>query len=401
MQRRKFISTLSKSLAVFPALSFVAFDNKDFVIDEIKVYRYDINTVRHFSWGTWYNRQHAFIKFRAGAHHGWSEMVASTNNPDLDIAEWGTFLEPFKGMTVKEAFEFITDEQVDANSKLSVGQMEVIEMCLLDLAGKIAQVPAVELLDMTEHRSVPGLYTILQKDLDVISSQIQAAIRLNLNSHVKFKMFGDTKLDKRIAILAREALGDESMILADANRGYKNWSSVEQLAEVMKELHHSGLDAMEDPATLSVEQWIELQKLVIPLKLVPDYPLRPAWHGLKIAQPGMGAVFNFHPASMGSLRDLNPFAKKIKKFNADIMVGDDSLVGPACNVWQQIAIGVGALWVEAIEKEQDSDAYLSCVKSKPTYRDEKGYFAADFQPGFGLELDEQRLEDICRHTLVH
>ena len=73
------------------------------------------------------------------------------------------------------------------------------------------------------------------------------------------------------------------------------------------------------------------------------------------------------------------------------MIGDASLVGPACSAWQQMAIGLGASWVEALEKKEDSEAYLECIVSKATYRDTNGNFTADLKPGFGLQIDEDKL----------
>lgn len=401
MNRRQFLSKFGKSVLILPGLSFNFGFNQDLNIDEIKVYRYDINKARHFSWGSWYNRQHAFVKFQIGEYVGWSEMIASKNKPDLDIAEWGAFLKPFKGMKLSEAYKLINEQKDDSKRMLDLGQLEFIEIALLDLQGRIENIPTVMLLEMNQNQSVPGLFTILQKDLSVIDSQIEDAIHLNLNSHVKFKMFGNKSLDLNIAKLARKKLGTNAMILGDANRGYKNWSDINELANTLINLNNAGLDAMEDPANMTVDQWVKLQKLVKPLKMVPDHPMRPSWKAIEIIKSGMGEVYNFHPGSMGSVYHLNLLAKKIKKFNARIMIGDDSLVGPACNAWQQIAIGAGADWVEAIEKAGESENYLASVKSKPTFRDESGRFAANFKPGFGLELDEKKLDKYCKNAVSY
>ena len=77
------------------------------------------------------------------------------------------------------------------------------------------------------------------------------------------------------------------------------------------------------------------------------------------------------------------------------MVGDDSLVGPACTAWQQIAIGTGAVWVEAIEKSEDSKEYLECVVKSSTKKEANGYYSLQDAPGFGLELDVQHLKKIA------
>ena len=73
------------------------------------------------------------------------------------------------------------------------------------------------------------------------------------------------------------------------------------------------------------------------------------------------------------------------------MIGDDSLVGPGCTIWQQMAIGLSARWVEATEKEEDSVFYYKCVEQIPT---DSHTNPIEFQMdcyGFGIQLDEKKL----------
>lgn len=63
--------------------------------------------------------------------------------------------------------------------------------------------------------------------------------------------------------------------------------------------------------------------------------------------------------------------------------------------WQQLAIGVGADWVEAIEKKEDSELYSNCIIKSPTKKLSNGFYALDEAPGFGLVLDDERLKKEC------
>ena len=74
------------------------------------------------------------------------------------------------------------------------------------------------------------------------------------------------------------------------------------------------------------------------------------------------------------------------------MIGDDSLVGPAATVWQQLAIGLGAVWVEAVEKERDSDFYYRAVLELAT---ESQRFPISYKEkaGFGIEINESILKE--------
>ena len=73
-----------------------------------------------------------------------------------------------------------------------------------------------------------------------------------------------------------------------------------------------------------------------------------------------------------------------------MMVGDDSLVGPSASIWQQLASGLGARWVEATEKRRESDFYYRCVNDLATDSTHNPIFI-QWKKGFGINLDEARL----------
>ena len=71
--RRNFIKSMSAlgiASATYPLLSACnsrnASEHLNEKITKIEIFRYDINIPRYFSWGTWHNRQHLFIKISAG-----------------------------------------------------------------------------------------------------------------------------------------------------------------------------------------------------------------------------------------------------------------------------------------------------------------------------------------------
>ncbi|HET6559879.1 MAG TPA: enolase C-terminal domain-like protein [Prolixibacteraceae bacterium] len=400
--RRKFIRNVA-ALGLLPVSYGVLAALKDegnsaFLeskIDRIELFRYDIDIPRYFSWGTWYNRQHLFMKISSGQYYGWSEIPASVNNPALDLTDWVKYVRSYKWLTIGGAQKLLASQQV-AGTTVSSKRLEFIEMGLLDLAGRIQEKPVVELLNLPHRGPVPGLYCILDKEIDHVKKEAQNSIEQNMAHHLKFKMYGDRELDLKLLKTIREILGGSATIVSDVNEGYKNWESVTELASILNEFRDNGLNAIEDPAKLNQEQWIELQKMVGNLSLVPDAPMRPAWKGINNIKPGMGKIFNLHPSTMGSFRHTAQMANKIKEIGAQVMIGDDSLVGPGCSVWQQIAIGTGAVWVEAIEKKEDSKKYMECVISLATSQNAEGYFAFDPKPGFGIELDTAYLKTICK-----
>ena len=65
-------------------------------------------------------------------------------------------------------------------------------------------------------------------------------------------------------------------------------------------------------------------------------------------------------------------------------------MGPSASIWQQLASGLGARWVEATEKRKESDFYYRCVRSLAT-DSRRNPISISWREGFGIDLDEELL----------
>jgi L-alanine-DL-glutamate epimerase-like enolase superfamily enzyme len=381
------LSTLSSNIL---GNTFTGLGNE---INSVSLYLVNVTKARNFSHSTWENRQHVFVKIRVGNFTGWSEALANKNDLGFDIANWGSYLKEIKGMTVLNAIEHCRIQFF--TGKWQHKKSEPALMALYDLQGKIANIPTIELWKLTERNPVPGLFCILEKEIEKALAAVEEAKEQNLTSHVKVKLFGKFDTDLALVKALRSTLGDKTFLLADPNRGYKGWESIDELSSILKKLHVAGLDDTEDPAELSNLQWIELQSKVGELALVPDNPMRPAYKSIDTFSPEMGKYFNIHPDTMGTFLEVIQLGKKIKNDNRGLMIGDSSFIGPACTFWQQLAIGIGASWVEALEKPQESDIFQHCVKQISTKINTNGKVElVHLYSGFGLEMDDKKLEEM-------
>lgn len=369
-------------------------------IENIHVYLMEVEAVRAFSFGTWRNRQHVFICLESNTHQGWGENIISVNNPDVPIDSWLAVLALLKGQSLEDALAMVRLNLGLWRDRLT----EAIEMALFDLAGKLGEVSALRLLGLRKTNPVAGAWVILSDDLAVVDSSIRHAIETRQAKVVKVKLFGDLELDQSIVTLIRKhAPEDDTFLLGDVNCGYcpKEFDvTIEEVEQAMHSLASVGLDACEDPARLTIEGWIALQAKCPELAMIPDYPLRPARLANKTLCKGMGRFYNIHPGSMASIIDAIELAEKVQSFGARLMIGDDSLIGPGCTIWQQIAIGLGASWVEAVEKENDSDQYKQVIRSSTTKQ--RGSFI-ELRPnshGFGLTLDLNMMKEIANKSII-
>jgi L-alanine-DL-glutamate epimerase-like enolase superfamily enzyme len=363
--------------------------NIDAPVDRIELYRVDVDKARHFSFGTWHNRQHAFLKISADGHAGWAEAICGKNEPQLDIAQWGQCFKELQGLSISQAIEHL----VQMRDVWPIKELECAEMAVLDLAGRVKQTPTISLLGLQGREAIAGLFCVLEDDPQQAAEQARLSLEQNLKTHIKVKIFGNNDLDVRLVAAVREVMGPQAYVTADVNGGYAHTpgGSTKHLAKQLLNLRRAGLDACEDPAWLSNEEWVSLQSQIEDLALIADYPTRPSWGARQTLLPDMARIYNLHPASMGSLLEIPALAQRIQSFGAQLMIGDDSLIGPACPAWQQIAIGVGAAWVEALEKPQESDVFPRAARTATAQQSNGRFGVAGLQPGFGTQMDEELL----------
>lgn len=358
-------------------------------VDAIELYRTDVTVPRHFSFGTWWNRQHLIVKVATGGHAGWGEVIAAINRPELDVLEVGGCLRALIGLPIPQAIESVR------RSGWSNKLREATEMALIDLAGRVTQMPAAELLGLEGRAPVPGLHCVLSADPAEVRAGARCGLQRNLRTHLKVKLYGDPETDLSVISAAREVIGDGALLVGDVNGGYGRPDSdaaLSVLAAQLRRLNAAGLSACEDPAKMSVEQWVALQGQVGDLDLLPDEPLRPAGRAIDTVVPGMGRIYNIHPGCAASILDAVRLGRKVRAMGAQLMIGDDSLIGPACTAWQQLAVGLGAAWVEAIEKPEESDAISRYATERVTAQLPDGRFGIVLErPGFGLTVDEAEL----------
>jgi len=360
-------------------------------IDDIELYLINVEVKRHFSFGDWNSRQHVVMRVKAGNLDGWGEGIFALNKLDFDLTKSSEALKKVLGMTPSEVLEATTKNRKMFGWELG----ETLNMALWDICAKANKKSAVDMLGLTGKAPVNGMFCILENNPKILAEKAEIAKKDNLKNYIKLKIFGDSKLDCELVRTLRKSMGKDCFIVADANCGYKNFKSIKELADALKLLSEAGLNALEDPAKLNDKELIELQDAchAFNLSLIPDVNMRPSWSAREDAKKGMGDFYNLHPGCMVDMLDMARLADKINSWGAKIMIGDNSLVGPSCTIYQQVAIACNAAWVEALEKPQESAIFTDCIIEQSTYRTPDGLYTMkpDTQ-GWGLKVDIEKLK---------
>lgn len=370
----------------------IVFDDHVY-LDRVEAFLFEVDYPRHFSWGSWPKRMHWLLRLEAGASVGWAEALCPNHQLPTLPGDWQAALASLKGLTVQEAI----NHSEASRSQWPRGVMELVQAALIDLEGQLSGRTMLGVIGLPETRPVPAMFCILEKEPERVAERAQVALAKGLRTHVKLKLFGEVETDVSLIRAARSVLGDGTYLVGDANQGYAN---DDHLADSLRALAEAGLSGCEDPALLAPEDWVKLQDETSPLALIPDMILRPSWNRDIIS--GMGMVYNLHPGCLGSILETVTLARKIRAWGAQLMIGDNSLIGPACSFWQQVAIGAGASWVEALEKPDECRSVIECMRSRVTLLNAEGlcFLRKQDYRGTGLEMDEDRLRGLAQRVEV-
>ena len=371
-------------------------------IDRIELFRFDVLVPRHFSFGTWHNRQHGVLRITSGGHTGFSEDMLSANEPDGDLNSQGRCFRDLGGLTIGEALRRSYAQEFS----LPGSRRELAEIALVDLAGRVQGVPSLELLGLKTSGAVHATPTILTDQVEQLRQEAARHRDLGFHSHLKIKLFGRFELDLSLVQAARAVIGPAAYLSGDVNSGYGMLTAGEDpaaLVWILRQLHAAGLSGCEDPAQMPVPSWVEVQRQVAGLDLIPDVALRPAADAVASVVAGMGRKFNLHPGCTGSFLHALRLCERIRELGARLVIGDNSLIGPACAFWQQLAIGYGADWCEALEKPAESARFLECITHSPLSGGPGGRRElTGIAPGFGIQVDEARLRSQAdRYTQIY
>ncbi|MBS1369426.1 MAG: hypothetical protein HPZ91_05655 [Lentisphaeria bacterium] len=360
---------------------------KNLFLEELRLFCLPVDVAREFSFGSWARRYHVIVELSAKGVHGYGEIcVPARQGETFDPERWRKHYSVWESCPLSSVPEIAEKHRNILPDKV----LESVEMAFLDLSGRLLHRPATELLGLSGRIPVPGLLCILQHESEQLQKKLEEFLAAGPVTHLKLKLYGDAEHDAGLIAAARRAVGDKCYIAGDVNCGYP--PDLPELLRVMKRLHAAGLNGCEDPAPLNWRGMRELQAALPELNLIPDELLRPVYRSRRSAEPSPGMICNLHPDTMGSLPETVAFAQHLKATGIRFMIGDDSLIGPACSAWQQIACSLGADWVEALEKPQESTAFTDCIRFNPVHRDASGLCRIEGEYcGFGLDVDREKL----------
>ncbi len=356
-------------------------------IDSVKLYKFNIPSRVPSQRG---GQQHIFLRLGCGDRTGWGECRIPLSRAGAETYSTENALNGLYGRTITEAFRYV--RTCFGHWRYCVSEMA--ELALIDLQGRLTGRSALDIMVLGGYMPVMAASAIPTGEHEVMLRRIEGI--LSSGSHIaKIRLVGDGDLDRETIELIRRNFSRERLYLIGAaceSYTEEAQDSPEKLGVQLLKMYTAGLDACEDPASMTGEEWKQLRSFVEPLHLIASIPIRPARYALSRVSPDTADIFNIHPGMTGSIFDAAALAEKMKAAGKKIAVGDDGFIGPGCSEWQQLAVGMGARWIEAMEKPGYSDSYLSTLRHNPVVFAEGCCSVMAGHTGFGIDIDDRMLE---------
>lgn len=362
------------------------------VIDTVKIFQFNIRPDPSALGCPWRTRQQIFIKLGAEGFEGWGECPIALDKPNINVMAATRCFEFLRGKSFGEAFSYI-------RSRIGVWPStytEAAEMALIDLNGKVTGRSAATILALNGRLPVHGVTVLRQRNVFDLRNAAETACETQRTNCIRILLTGHPERDQaNIAAIREVAPRKKVFLIGDACERYSSayYHTTEQIGIQLLKLYAAGLDACEDPADLPINSWITLQAFASPLELSADKPLRHAHSSFMTVHPKMAHIFNIHPDFMGSITDAVRLAERVHFGGNRIYIGDDVCIGPACDAWQQIAIALGADWVETLEKPRQAPFYTRSKMQSGVLFCNGVYNQLQNVSGFGTVLDEAILSE--------
>lgn len=260
-----------------------------------------------------------------------------------------------------------------------------VEMALLDIAGKVLEVPAYRLLGGRVRDSVPVAWPLPWGSVDDTVAAARWAVGLGFPT-IKLKVGRPGDIDHQVVRAVRRELGADVAIKIDANMAYR---SAGMAYAALAPLQQHDLQLIEQP--LPAQDLDELarlrDRLAVPLLLDEScWQLRDVG---EIVRRGAADVLNIYVSEMaGPLQAWKAFA-------AAESAGLGGLLGSQC----ELGLGTAAcahVGVAVANLEYESDTVGPLRYPRDIVRDppriENGRLWPSEAPGLGVEVDLAALE---------
>jgi L-alanine-DL-glutamate epimerase-like enolase superfamily enzyme len=278
----------------------------------------------------------------------------------------------------------IIHKKMDRASELNTTAKCAIDLALYDVIGKSFGVPVYDLLGGKTKDALHINGTCDINEPELVSKILKKRVKEGFTHSIKIKVGTDPLKDIERVRVAREAIGPEIDLIADANQGW----NVPTAIRTLRKMENFDLQIAEQPV-----YWEDLRGLAevtrsVRLSIMADESVWSPFDAMQIIQMKAAHMLNIKLIKSGGLYNAQKIASLAQAANMDCMVG--------CTVETSIlnaAEGHLAMALENI-KYIDQWAPPEFLIEDPAQgiKWKKDLLILPDKPGLGVELDEKVFE---------
>lgn len=358
------------------------------------------------NYSTWKNSKNYVIAYEliSNGLSGWGEST-------LKYRSMGVALRKAKSLVGKNVFNFEKAFDGDFFSDIGLYQSYVglnrrvrqvregFSMAFWDLAGKLSEKPAYELLKRPAIRSqVEGLAVIHVQEPEVMKEIAQTWYDDGFRNF-KLKIRGDVQKDARAIELVKSIGSDLQILIVDANYGYRERERVIEAGKVFSEL---GVGYFQNPIRRPLRQYPQLQAQM-QLPFTSDNTSY--WPNIRrVLRHDAAKLVNLHPNCIGGVDYLYKIVDYAKSKSVPCIMGGSGFIGIQDKCFQKMAFSLDS----GFPSEEIGLPQYFNSKRKKYYQhefDDPSVLSNDLQTqgsqvfdrdefGFGIEVDREKLKRV-------
>lgn len=261
-----------------------------------------------------------------------------------------------------------------------------VEMACVDLVAKSLGVPASTLFGGAVHDSLPVLWVLATGNADRDIAEAEEKIAQKLHNLFLVKIgHGDPKENVARAAGVKRALGERASVRVDVNQGWDETTSMQSIGR----LEEAGIDVVEQPVPRDNREAMRRLAERFAVPIMADEGVQTVEDALALARLGAADAFSIKLTKHGGLVNTRKVAAIAEAAGIQLFGGTmlESSIGTAAYAQLFSTIPRMPLGCQLFGPMLLKD---DIVRRPVEYRDFS--LAVPKGPGFGMEIDEDKLE---------
>jgi L-alanine-DL-glutamate epimerase-like enolase superfamily enzyme len=354
-------------------------------IDKITLYHGTMPVSCHFSYGSATSWRYCIAVVAAGGTVGYGEAL----HADVESAK--ATARKLLGRDALSLDALLPDAPFTWQGSVI---REMFSMALHDLTARSMKTPLAFSFGAGRRERVPLMPCIFPQSSRDAAEAAGHFVEQGFLS-LKVKLFGETEGDCSLVRSIR-SIFPQGYLQADVNGGYK---TLARARVALPRLFEAGLDVVEDPADIPLEEYSVLLELDQRPRIMLDAPTRGAAALAQVIRLRSCEIVNLHPNMQGTFSEIKERIAVLRQAGIEMQIGGTGYTGVGAFAHLQLASALESAFPYG-EIGGWLDHGMPCSTASSPLPIENGHALVPSGPGHGGLLNEAYLREHAAITEI-